>query len=39
MSVDDALKFVISMGVVIPHASPIGGGPKLAPATHGMGKA
>jgi uncharacterized membrane protein len=33
MSVDDALKFVISMGVVIPHASPLGGGAGLpAPA-------
>jgi uncharacterized membrane protein len=39
MSVDDALKFVISMGVVIPQASPIGGRPTLPPATHGMGKA
>jgi uncharacterized membrane protein len=29
MSVDDALKFVISMGVVIPHASPLGGAPGL----------
>jgi uncharacterized membrane protein len=39
MSVDDALKFVISMGVVIPHASPIGGRPPLPPAAHGLGKA
>jgi uncharacterized membrane protein len=38
MSVDDALKFVISMGVVIPHASPIGGRPGL-PVAQGMGKA
>ena len=38
MSVDDALKFVISMGVVIPQASPIGGQPRLA-AGASLGKA
>ncbi len=32
MSVDDALKFVISMGVVMPHASPLGAGQGLAAA-------
>ncbi len=39
MSVDDALKFVISMGVVMPHASPLAAGRDPAGAAPGPAKA